>query len=163
MPSADKTPNIGLNKWQGNEYAKRQDFVDDNIIIDAELKRQDDARKTHEAEKATQSNLGHIKKQEDWITGTLKSGWTGTILYAKNDLGMVTLIISATSGTVADGTVIATLPSGYYPTGTTVIRGHNYITDEFKFAIGGNANLRILGSNLVTNTSYSINITYYTN
>lgn len=34
MPSEIKTPNIGLNQWSGNEYVKRQDFVNDNTIID---------------------------------------------------------------------------------------------------------------------------------
>ena len=37
MPSANKTSNIGLNQWLGNEYVKRQDFVDDNRIIDEEI------------------------------------------------------------------------------------------------------------------------------
>lgn len=34
MPSKNKTTNLGLNQWQGNEYVKRQDFVDDNKLID---------------------------------------------------------------------------------------------------------------------------------
>lgn len=34
MPSLNKTPNIGLNQWNGNEYPKRQDFADDNVKID---------------------------------------------------------------------------------------------------------------------------------
>lgn len=34
MPSENKTPNLGLNQWQGNEYVKRQDFVEDNYKID---------------------------------------------------------------------------------------------------------------------------------
>ncbi len=34
MPSANKTPNLGLNEWQGNEYVKRLDFVEDNQAID---------------------------------------------------------------------------------------------------------------------------------
>lgn len=34
MPSEYKTKNLSLNQWQGNEYAKRQDFVDDNKKID---------------------------------------------------------------------------------------------------------------------------------
>lgn len=38
MSSENKTQNIGLNKWQGNEYAKREDFVNDNLIIDREIK-----------------------------------------------------------------------------------------------------------------------------
>lgn len=37
MPSENKTPNIGLNQWEGNEYIKRQDFVDDNALIDAAI------------------------------------------------------------------------------------------------------------------------------
>jgi hypothetical protein len=37
MPSANKTPNYELNQWQGNEYPKRQDFVEDNEKIDAAL------------------------------------------------------------------------------------------------------------------------------
>ena len=34
MPSTNKTPNLQLNQWAGNEYVKRQDFVDDNNKID---------------------------------------------------------------------------------------------------------------------------------
>lgn len=34
MPSEYKTKNLNLNQWAGNEYAKRQDFVDDNKKID---------------------------------------------------------------------------------------------------------------------------------
>lgn len=37
MPSANKTPNIGLNNWEGNEYVKRKDFIDDNLIIDEKV------------------------------------------------------------------------------------------------------------------------------
>lgn len=37
MPSANKTPNIGLNNWEGNEYVKRRDFIDDNLIIDEKV------------------------------------------------------------------------------------------------------------------------------
>lgn len=43
MPSTNKTPNLQLNQWAGNEYVKRQDFVDDNNKIDeayGELKRE---------------------------------------------------------------------------------------------------------------------------
>lgn len=43
MPSAVKTPNYGLNQWEGNEYPKRQDFVDDNMAIDAQMKMNTDA------------------------------------------------------------------------------------------------------------------------
>lgn len=35
MPSVNKTTNLGLNQWAGNEYPKRLDFVEDNAAIDA--------------------------------------------------------------------------------------------------------------------------------
>lgn len=38
MPSENKTPNYRLNQWQENEFVKRQDFVEDNLVIDKELK-----------------------------------------------------------------------------------------------------------------------------
>lgn len=37
MPSEIKTPHLGLNQWQGNEYPKREDFNQDNALIDAAL------------------------------------------------------------------------------------------------------------------------------
>lgn len=35
MPSSKKTENFGLNQWQSTDIPKRQDFVDDNRIIDS--------------------------------------------------------------------------------------------------------------------------------
>ncbi len=58
MPSENKTPNLGLNQWQGNEYIKRQDFVEDNLKIDTAVNEVDDAIKTHQAE----STAKHIKE-----------------------------------------------------------------------------------------------------
>ena len=34
MPSKNKTENLQLNAWEGNEYVKRIDFVEDNTKID---------------------------------------------------------------------------------------------------------------------------------
>lgn len=34
MPSKNKTTNLGLNQWLGNEYVKRTDFNEDNKKID---------------------------------------------------------------------------------------------------------------------------------
>lgn len=34
MPSVNKTPNLELNQWLGNEYVKRTDFNEDNKKID---------------------------------------------------------------------------------------------------------------------------------
>lgn len=37
MPSANKTPNINLNNWSGNERVYREDFCQDNLTIDKEV------------------------------------------------------------------------------------------------------------------------------
>lgn len=42
MPSINKTPNVGLNHWKGNEYIIRQDWVDDNLAIDNKIKEIED-------------------------------------------------------------------------------------------------------------------------
>lgn len=34
MPSSDKTPCLGLNRWQGSDTPKRVDFNSDNEILD---------------------------------------------------------------------------------------------------------------------------------
>ena len=46
---------------------------------------------------------------------TRQNGWTGVIRYKKNDLGRVSVWGRTTAGTVANGTIIATLPAGYRP------------------------------------------------
>lgn len=53
MASINKTPNYGLNQWQGNEYPKRQDFVDDNLKADTAIKAVDNSLVAHKAESAT--------------------------------------------------------------------------------------------------------------
>ena len=37
MPSENRTQNLGLNQWQGNEYPKRQDFNEDNFKVDEKI------------------------------------------------------------------------------------------------------------------------------
>lgn len=34
LPSANKTPNLGLNNWCGSDKPKCSDFVQDNLLID---------------------------------------------------------------------------------------------------------------------------------
>lgn len=78
MPSENKTPNLGLNQWQGNEYAKRVDFVEDNQKIDtafgnledltteeksdlvAAVNEVDNTVKTHLAEKAPHDDIPFV-------------------------------------------------------------------------------------------------------
>ena len=37
MASSEKTPNLLLNKWLGSDSPKREDFVTDNMILDAAI------------------------------------------------------------------------------------------------------------------------------
>jgi hypothetical protein len=47
------------------------------------------------------------------------NGWTGTVKYAKNSLGLVNFQAELTAGTVASYTNILTFPSAYIPKTTT--------------------------------------------
>ena len=37
MPSSEKTPTLGLNRWRGTDIPMREDFVSDNNILDAAI------------------------------------------------------------------------------------------------------------------------------
>lgn len=50
MPAANKTDNIELNQWLGNEYPKREDFNADNLKIDTAIKEASDDLATHLAD-----------------------------------------------------------------------------------------------------------------
>lgn len=52
MPAANKTDNIELNQWLGNEYPKREDFNADNLKIDTAIKEASDDLATHLADTA---------------------------------------------------------------------------------------------------------------
>jgi ethanolamine utilization microcompartment shell protein EutS len=69
---------------------------------------------SHLAEKASQIELGHIKLQEPWKDAVLQNGWTGTLQYAKNDLGQLVIKGLIKGGTMSPNTIITTLPSGYH-------------------------------------------------
>lgn len=80
MPSENKTPNYGLNQWQGNEYVKRQDFVADNLIIDKELKNLDNRVISQTGQIGTISENIKIKTNINilatgWINDTANSGF----------------------------------------------------------------------------------------
>lgn len=50
MPAANKTDNIELNQWLGNEYPKREDFNADNLKIDTAIKAVQDTQAAHLAD-----------------------------------------------------------------------------------------------------------------
>lgn len=64
-----------------------------------------DEKMALKADKGT-TNFFNVPKQ---------SGWSGALTVGKNDMGLVALRGNLVSGTVASGTVIATVPKGYRP------------------------------------------------
>ncbi|MCT4605844.1 MAG: hypothetical protein N4A64_07025 [Marinisporobacter sp.] len=69
MPSKNRTEYLGLNQWEGNEYPKRSDFVEDNAKIDQALKgvnqkimsHQAESTKKHITESGSNSNGEYIR------------------------------------------------------------------------------------------------------
>lgn len=75
MGSVNKTANYGLNQWQGNEYPKREDYVDDNKKIDDALKSNADAIVNHKSDSSV-----HITQLTCTTSGTVHAltGLTAT-------------------------------------------------------------------------------------
>ena len=105
MASASKTPNLNLPQWVETEKPERTDFNAAFDAIDTTI----DAK----ANKA----MGQT------FTATLQNGWTGTLLYSKNELGQVYIrtTVDLTMGTTTLGTAITTLPEGYRPVSSVSI------------------------------------------
>ncbi|WP_304441912.1 hypothetical protein, partial [Sporanaerobacter sp. PP17-6a] len=95
MPSENKTPNIGLNQWQGNEYPKREDFNEDNLIIDTKIKNIEDNKvdkdgtkglsdenyTTEEKEKLDRIADGATKVEDSATNGNIKINGAETNVY----------------------------------------------------------------------------------
>lgn len=104
----------------------------------------------------------------NWITPTLLNGWTtysGGNKYRKNSLNQIELVFSATSGTIAVGTIIATLPIGYRPLSDTVFPLFDltaFRTNGYTISINTNGDIQILNSviSLVTSTVYTGSIIF---
>ncbi|WP_461612618.1 type II toxin-antitoxin system RelE/ParE family toxin [Clostridium sp. Marseille-QA1073] len=66
MSSENKTPNLQLNQWKGNEYPKRADFIDDNKKIDEAYKELKDSIKNGGKVSSVNGKIGDvILKAED--------------------------------------------------------------------------------------------------
>jgi len=145
--------------WQsGTEVARFYTAYDHNAIIQTIM--------THMADKATQSSLGHIKLQEDFINGTLLNDWTGTLQYAKNDLGLVTVLFNCRAGIVAGLTNISSLPAGYRPIVDMVfpvLDSNRGEAGNFNLYIHSDGRIRITGdADFITDRLYKGQISYYT-
>lgn len=60
MPAANKTDNIELNQWLGNEYPKREDHNADNLKIDTAIKEASDDLATHLADTAAHGAIWKV-------------------------------------------------------------------------------------------------------
>lgn len=66
MSSENKTPNLELNQWNGNEYPKRTDFIEDNKKIDEAYKELKDIVKNGGKVSSVNGKIGDvILKAED--------------------------------------------------------------------------------------------------
>lgn len=96
MPSENKTKNLSLNQWQGNEYAKRQDFVDDNkkiddAIGDVKSHLEDIMKKINEIDSMKNLSVECIEKDSEGIFKTVQ--WKDS----KNKLIKKSLLSGGTS------------------------------------------------------------------
>ncbi len=70
MSSENKTLNLELNQWNGNEYPKRTDFIEDNKKIDEAYKELKDSIKNGGKVSSVNNKIGDvILKAEDIKTG----------------------------------------------------------------------------------------------
>lgn len=112
-----KTPNIGLNDYRGTDYVKRQNFVEDNFILDEKIQGLEDSKQDKEEGKGLSSN--------DYTTAE------------KNKLASITV---GPGGDVPTGGII--MWSGLItaiPTGWALCNGENgtpNLTDRFIVGAG---------------------------
>lgn len=112
----------------------------------------------HKAEYASLIEGGQV------FTAVLKNGWTGTLEYSKNDLGVVHLRGDIKPDSTK-GTVITTLPTGYRPKGFanhSFVHFKNY--GDYKPQIGcyvvSDGNILCKASDLTEGQSIWINTTF---
>ena len=60
MSSGNKTPNLQLNQWKGNEYLKRTDFIEDNKKIDDAYKELKDSIKDGGKVSSVNDKIGDV-------------------------------------------------------------------------------------------------------
>ncbi|GEM_PF-1665386 len=74
MSSENKTPNLELNQWTGNEYPKRTDFIEDNKKVDEAYKELKDIVKNGGKVSSVNGKIGDvILKAEDIKTSNNKT------------------------------------------------------------------------------------------
>ena len=102
-----------LKKWIGTQaMAAFFDQLNDNV---------DATNAAIDLAEQNSANISSVLAGGETDAATRQNGWTGVIRYKKNDLGRVSVWGRTTAGTVANGTIIATLPAGYRPEFTVAV------------------------------------------
>lgn len=89
MSRENKTPNLELNQWSGNEYPKRTDFIEDNKKIDEAYKELKNAVQKGGKVSSVNGKIGDvILKAEDIKTNsgaTVESQMAEIIILSKDE------------------------------------------------------------------------------
>ncbi len=99
MSSENKTPNLELNQWSGNEYPKRTDFIEDNKKIDEAYKELKDNIKNGGKVSSVNNKIGDvILKAEDIKTAagiTVESKLNELFQFADNGKKNIASVIGS--------------------------------------------------------------------
>ncbi len=118
MSSTNKT-SLGLNMWEASDKPVRQDFINDNVIIDEKITKLNSS--LEELNNNLNSKLSNLYFK-NWEDAILLEGWTGNIAFGKTITGQVAMhFVLGTGSKVSEGTVISVLPQRYWPVRTVAV------------------------------------------
>lgn len=169
----DQTQNYNLIKPTDDDFYDVQDFNDNADIIDTALKSHDTQMAQIEEDLDTHTlnntNAHGIQNKVDkglptqLVLSTLAAGFTGSINYDKNDIGLVTLrlnVLKDSDYTAGGLLTLATMPVGYRPNashstvGITRTSGGTLVKDayaEISIDSQGIISVRTIPSGVFTN------------
>lgn len=103
-------------------------------------------------------NLKANKVQGNWIAATLQNGWTGSLMYRKNDIGQVEIQGALIPGTLTAGTLVAQLPAGYNAFKDTPIPAIQASTGDTKlgFILRYDGKIEVRMTEITMGANYSI-------
>ncbi|GLC81348.1 hypothetical protein [Lacrimispora brassicae] len=122
MSSTNKT-SLGLNMWEASDKPVRQDFVNDNVIIDEKISELNSNNViVDEKISKLNSNLGNKANTSDIIDKVRLTGTVTTATDAKSPLGYSgTADITTLSGYPTGKEIIARVPMIAYSSTTTAL------------------------------------------
>ncbi len=146
MSSENKTPNLQLNQWEGNEYPKRTDFIEDNKKIDEAYKELKDSIKDGGKVSSVNGKIGDVVlKAEDIKTESGDTVQSQMAEFAKKEE-----LSKTTSGSSGAKSIGVSTISGL--TGNEV---QSCLQNLFTFADNGKKNIAtVIGSPLTSSDNF---------